>query len=134
MFEKKECPQSFEKNKKEGHSIEELAKMIKMMVVETKKKNIEELKEMIEMEIEISGRDNEKENGVIEISEELRNTIVSYLYNKFEIKGLKEEEKLSLYFYGGDLYLNALDPEGEVLFSWLIEDKEIIKDIEELIS
>ncbi len=134
MFEKKECPQSFEKNKKEGHSIEELAKMIKMMVVETKKKNIEELKEMIEMEIEISGRDNEKENGVIEISEELRNTIVSYLYNKFEIKGLKEEKKLSLYFYGGDLYLNTLDPEGEVLFSWLIEDKEIIKDIEELIS
>lgn len=115
MFEEKEYPQIFEENKKEGYSVEELSEMIKT-------------------EIEISGGDNEKENGVIKISKELRDEIIFYLHNKFEIKGLGEGEELSLYFCGGDLYLNALESEGEVLFSWLIEEEEIIKDIEELIS
>ncbi|MCK4525217.1 MAG: hypothetical protein KAU07_02160 [Candidatus Andersenbacteria bacterium] len=114
MFKQKENPQVFKENKKERYSMEDL-------------------KKMIEMKIEISGKNNKEERGVIKISEELRDEIVAYLYNKFEIKGLKEGEELSLYFYGGDLYLNALEPKGEVLFSWLIEDEEIIKDIEELI-
>ena len=114
MFEKKET-QVFKENEKEAYSEEEL-------------------REMIEMEIEISGRDNEKENGIMEISEELRDEIVSYIDNKFEVKGLKEGEELSLYFYGGDLYLNALESKDEVLFAWLIEDEEIINKIEKLIT
>ena len=96
--------------------------------------SIEKLSGMIKMEIEISGRNNEEENGVMKINEGLRDEIISYLHNKFEIKGLEEGEELSLYFYGGDLYLNVLEPEGEVSFSWLIEDEEIINKIEELIS
>ncbi len=120
MFEKKE-PQIFEENEKEGYKV--------MAVM-----NIEDLAEMIKMEIEISGRDNEKENGVTKISRELRDEVVFYIDNNFEVKGLKEGEELSLYFYEGDLYLNALDPEGEVLFAWLIEDEEIINKIEGLIS
>ena len=115
MFEQKENPQAFEENEKKVYGVEELSEMIKE-------------------EIEISGRNNEEENKIMKISKELRDEIISYLHNKLEIKGLKEGEELSLYFYGNDLYLNALDPEGEVLFSWLVENKEIINKIEELIS
>ena len=119
MFKEKPDTQIFEENEKEKYSEKEL-------------------KEMIKMEIEISGRDNEKENRIMKISEELRNTIIFYLCNKFKVKGVKEGEELSLCFYGGDLYLNAfdpkLDPASEVLLSWLIEDEKIIKEIEELIS
>jgi len=115
MFEKEEDTQIFEENKKEKYSVEDLL-------------------EIVEMEIEVSGRDNEEENGIMEISEELLDEIVVYLCDKFEVKGLKEGEKLSLYFYGGDLYLNALESGGEVLLSWLIEDEKIINKVKELIS
>jgi len=92
--------------------------------------SVENLRKIIEPKIELSGKDNK----IVEISEELRNEIANYLHNKFEIKGIEKREELSLYFYGGDLYLNALDSECEVIFSWLIEDEEIINEIEELIS
>ena len=119
---------------KERYSMEELIEIIEKEVEIRRKKSKEALSEMIKMEIEISGRDNKEENGVMKINEGLRDEIISYLHNKFEIKGLEEGEELSLYFYGGDLYLNVLEPEGEVSFSWLIEDKEIINKIEKLIS
>ena len=106
-------------------------------VFENKKEeyNKEELKEMIEMKIEIS-----EKNKSIEIDEETWNAIVDYVYdklyvcNKIKIEGLKEGEKLLLYFYNGYLYLTALEGEGKEPHAWSIEDKEIINKIEELIS
>lgn len=119
MFEEKPNPQIYGEENKE------------------KEYNKEYLLERMEKKVEIYKKGGE--NEIIEISEELRDAVVDYVYDKFylcnkiKIEGMKEKEKLLLYFYKEDLYLTALEGEGKYPHALFLKDEGIINKVKELI-
>ena len=121
MFEEKPDPQIFE---------EEKSKEKKPTAKELLEK-IENLKERIEMKVEIYEESDEKENKIIKINEGLLNEIAICAFVA-GVEGLEEGEKLLLYLEKGDLYFTAL--KGEYPHAWQVKNEEIITEIKRLIS
>ena len=115
MFKEEQNPQIFE----EEYNAKELLE------------KIENLKEKIEMKVEIYEESNEKENKIIKINEGLINEIATCAFVA-GVEGLEKGEKLLLYLEKGDLYFTAL--EGEYPHAWQIKGEEITTEIKRLIS